>query len=126
MLRFLKDRLLTAHIYFKRKEKGMPWNDDEHSIRGIEEAIRNDPKNQKRESHAKRIIEHYNKIKESSNVDIESLSEFSSRSSRESRSQAIAIAREDAGAVRVSPPTSLLQKVRGQLSWRKLQVDSDS
>jgi hypothetical protein len=58
--RFDRDRSLTVMMYRERKDSGVPWDDNVHSLRGLEEALfqKKDEKSRqaKRSEHVKAVL----------------------------------------------------------------------
>lgn len=111
MFRFQRDCALTAVMYKRRKHAAMPWDDNEHSIRGLDDCTKSS-KNIVRRKHLQEVLEAQKQLHmEGRYYDTTFLSEVAIKSSQEATMVAVALAKEDAAAVRSSAP-SLLTKVR--------------
>jgi hypothetical protein len=54
--KFDKDRAYTVLMYRARRNSGAPWNDDEESVRGVEESLSKDGKLQHRIHHRNTVL----------------------------------------------------------------------
>lgn len=66
---FDKDRALTVLMYKTRRNAGAPWDDNVHSLRGLEEFVRKDgDKFQKRKRHIGTILKEQARLKSAAGV----------------------------------------------------------
>lgn len=117
--RFNRDRALTALMYLRRSTSGVAWDDNEYSIRGLEEAVRKNHTSQReRRDHVRSVLLEQHRLRqEGLGMDAFLLAEASSKSSAKSRVEALTLAREDATAAsRFAYASTLMSLVRGKLS----------
>lgn len=126
--RFEKDCTLTAFSYIKRKESGMPWEENEYSIRGLEEMVRkyrhSSGDKSARDEHSQRVLKEYRRLQVAKKATTQDPSErlraVSLHSSKAERIRAMNRAKEDASFAGHSS-SRLVKKVMDKLSWKTLQ-----
>lgn len=119
--RFTKDSALTALMYNQRRKAGTLrlWNEDQYSIRGLEDAVRTGggigvwiphtkagsaakTKDDLRDAHVKAVLEEQRRLRlldgDRYSNDSLALAELSAKSSHKSWSRAVALAKADATA----------------------------
>ena len=108
-------------MYVKRKEVGIPWEEKQYTLRGLEELVRRStqrlPSEPVRVQHSAKVL---SKVKDG--TDEERLAEAARASSKEERQRALTRAKQDALYVQAtrSPRSGSMRKMIKKLSRRKL------
>jgi hypothetical protein len=100
-------------MYRTRRKNGISWDDDKHSVRGLEEIWLKEKKQDIRRRHAMKVLTaQKQEILAGRKPDPELLGEVSAKASKECRQRAVALGKEDSVAAgtrnhpRNSPNTS--------------------
>jgi hypothetical protein len=97
---FQKDSALTAVMYIKRREANIAWEENEYSIRGLEEMIQKASMKPgekcKRERHCAKVLAEQERLRTQNLLSPERLRGASSSSSKADRAAAIIKAEHDA------------------------------
>lgn len=121
-------------MYVKRKEAGIPWEEKDYTLRGLEEIVRQAtqkvPTSQSpRERHAARVLQKVKDLKDCSQEDKdEKVRECSCQSSREDRVRALNRGKQDAvfASTGGSRRSFVVRNMIKSLSRRKLRTVKDA
>lgn len=113
-------------MFIKRKEVGVPWEEKDYTIRGLEEMLRDcNRETSPRDEHRDRILDEQDRLRTSKKAKghddpAERLRYVSLHSSKADRIRALHRAREDASnSGRTSSGRVMMQKVLSRLSIKK-------
>lgn len=90
------DRVFVSMSYEIHREHGQQWDENENSIRGLEDYFLPQPKMQTRKEHSDLVLAEQRRQRETKQMDTERLRDVSSERSRDAVARAIALGQLDA------------------------------